>query len=232
MKNNKGFVLVETLVVTVFVVTVFTMLFVQYTPALSEFERREYSDDADSKYDIYWVKKMVQSQDYISDSKWNDIKNSLYSTTGNSFVELTNVYFTDYPNCTVGTNKCIIDKVKESFDIEKIYVTKYSLSGNNLHYKKINNRNVNPGGFFKDKLLQGTHGKIGSTTFDPGLVEYVEHLPDYINMSMNYAEFRLIAQFKRLIDPNLATDGVGSGMINRSDDNTYYTYATIEVIRE
>ncbi len=101
-----------------------------------------------------------------------------------------------------------------------------------MHYKKINNRDVNQGGFFKDKLLEGTYGKIGSTTFDPGLVEYVDHLPDYINMSMNYAEFRLIAQFKRLVDPNLATSDAGSGTIDRSDDNTYFTYATIEVIRE
>ncbi len=233
MKNNKGFVLVETLVVTVFVVTVFTMLFVQYTPALSEFERREYSDDIDSKYDIYWVKMMVQSQDYITDAKWTTIKNRLYSSSGNTpYVELTHDYFTDYPDCTVGTAQCIIDKVKYDFDIDKIYVTKYSLSGNNLHYKKINNRDVNQGGFFKDKLLEGTHGKIGGTTFDPGLVEYVDHLPDYINMSMNYAEFRLIAQFKRLIDPNLATGGAGTGTLDRSDANTYYTYATIEVIRE
>ena len=113
MKNNKGFVLVETLVVTVFVVTVFTMIFVQYTPALSEFERREYSDDIDSKYDIYWVKMMVQSEDYISNAKWTTIKNRLYSSSGNTpYVELTHDYFTDYPDCTVGTAQCIIDKVK------------------------------------------------------------------------------------------------------------------------
>ena len=49
--NKKGFVLAETLIVTVFVMTIFTLLYVNFFPLLGEYAKREFYDDIDSKYD-------------------------------------------------------------------------------------------------------------------------------------------------------------------------------------
>ena len=224
MKNNKGFVLVETLVVTVFVMTVLTLLLVNYTPALSEFERREYSDDIDSKYDLFWIKKMVQSDIFLPKTQWQSMVNGLYSSSSTVNAPQASTYHqikaTDFPSSSRDTFNDLINKLgfdKNGSD-PLLYITKYTLAMN-AKYKDVNNHNIETGGFFKDYLLApGSYGR----NFDPGLVEYIAHLPDYSNPSLNNAEFRLIAKFKRKIDPNLKSGG----------DNIYYTYATIEVVRE
>lgn len=220
MKNKKGFVLVETLVVTVFVMTVLTLLLVNYTPAISEFQRREYSDDVDSKYDLYWVRRMVQSNAFLSDSRWNSIHNRLYSddetATAKTYYQIKKTDF-------VSSYQNIFEKLMENIGVAKsgtnymLYLTKYSLAS--PKYEKINNHDVKKGNFFKDYLLSNSNYGRG---MDADFVEYIAHMPDYSNMSMNYAEYRLIAKFKRKIDPNLADE----------TNNIYYTYATIEVIRE
>ena len=53
--NKKGFVLAETLVVAVFMATIFTIIYVNFYPLIGEYEKREFYDDLDSKYDIYVV---------------------------------------------------------------------------------------------------------------------------------------------------------------------------------
>ena len=229
MKNKKGFVLVETLVVTVFVMTVLTMLLVNYTPAMSEFQRREYSDDVDSKYDLYWVRKMVQSDVFLRDAKWDYITSCDSSSLGYLYKnDPSHTYYAlkadDFTNASIFNN--LMDNIGIAYDSSSkpiLYLTKYSLAKNGLKYKKVNNCEVETGHFFKDWLFDIDHnGNAYGRSLDAGLVEYIAHLPDYNNMSMNYAEFRLIAKFKRKIDPNLEDD----------TNNVYYTYATIEVIRE
>ena len=63
-KNNKGFVLVETLVVTVFVMAVFSVIYINFYPLAGEYERREFYDDIDSKYGAYWMKVFVQRSSF------------------------------------------------------------------------------------------------------------------------------------------------------------------------
>ena len=63
-KNNKGFVLVETLIVTVFVMAVFSVIYINFYPLAGEYERREFYDDVDSKYSAYWVKRFIQGSTY------------------------------------------------------------------------------------------------------------------------------------------------------------------------
>lgn len=48
--NNKGFVLVETLVVSVFVVTVFTFLYINVIPLIGSYEEEVNYDSIDTKY--------------------------------------------------------------------------------------------------------------------------------------------------------------------------------------
>lgn len=63
-KNNKGFVLVETLVVTVFVMAIFSVIYINFYPLAGEYERREFYDDVDSKYNTYWIKTFIQGSSY------------------------------------------------------------------------------------------------------------------------------------------------------------------------
>ena len=68
--NNKGFVLAETLVVTVFLMILFTMIYSNFYPLIGEYEKRENYDDVDGKYVAYWMKKLVEDQNYsISEAK-------------------------------------------------------------------------------------------------------------------------------------------------------------------
>ena len=48
--NSKGFVLVETLVVAVFVSAIFSVIYSNFYPIMGEYEKREAYDDIDSKY--------------------------------------------------------------------------------------------------------------------------------------------------------------------------------------
>lgn len=67
--NNKGFILAETLVVSVFLMVLFTMVYSNFYPLIGEYEKRENYDDVDGKYTAYWVKKLVESSSYTLDSK-------------------------------------------------------------------------------------------------------------------------------------------------------------------
>lgn len=59
--NNKGFILAETLVVSVFLMIMFTMIFSNYLPIIAEYEKRETYDDVDGKYTAYWFKRLIET---------------------------------------------------------------------------------------------------------------------------------------------------------------------------
>ena len=62
--NNKGFILAETLVVSLFLMVIFTMIYSNFYPLIGEYERRENYDDVDGKYAAYWIKRMIESNGY------------------------------------------------------------------------------------------------------------------------------------------------------------------------
>lgn len=62
--NSKGFILAETLIVTVFLMVIFTMIYANFYPLVGEYEKRENYDDVDGKYTAYWVKKIIESNSY------------------------------------------------------------------------------------------------------------------------------------------------------------------------
>ncbi len=70
--NNKGFVLAETLIVSVFLMVMFTMIYSNFYPLIGEYEKRETYDDVDGKYTAYWIKKLIESNGYSL--KGSDIK--------------------------------------------------------------------------------------------------------------------------------------------------------------
>ena len=62
--NNKGFILAETLIVSLFLLLMFTMIYTNYFPIIGEYEKRENYDDVDGKYVAYWIKKLIESEQY------------------------------------------------------------------------------------------------------------------------------------------------------------------------
>ena len=62
--SKNGFVLAETLVVTVFLMIIFSMIYSSFYPLLGEYEKREAYDDIDSKYAVYWIKKIIEDGSY------------------------------------------------------------------------------------------------------------------------------------------------------------------------
>lgn len=62
--NQNGFILSETLVVSVFLMVMFTMIYTNFYPLIGEYEKRENYDDADGKYAAYWIKKIIESDAY------------------------------------------------------------------------------------------------------------------------------------------------------------------------
>ena len=229
--NKKGFVLAETLVVAVFMATIFTIIYVNFYPLIGEYEKRENYDDLDSKYDIYWFKRLVQSKQALSTDIWRNYTGPEYTTLcdGNNdgycdddnAILKNDIYIELIPRpgegCTMfsttnenGVNyRKMCEDLRQQTEIQKLYLTTYYLNDTNkqeLIYK-------DPGedDYFKKKI---------NNEADENIKDYVNYLPDYRFPSPNGARFRLVAQFKRHTntDPNL--------------DEPYYTYATIEVNRD
>ena len=67
--NKKGFILVETLIVTVFVVTMFIVVYQATVPLMGDFEQYNKYEDIDAIYNANLYRQMVQryaNYDYIT----------------------------------------------------------------------------------------------------------------------------------------------------------------------
>lgn len=111
--NNNGFVLVETLIVTVFVMTIFAVLYNNFTPIMGEYEKREFYDDIDGKYAAYWFKILIEKDDY-----------SIPTTVGSS------PWYTEFQcgNLVDGVKQNLCNELSGRLGVQKIYITQYNLS--------------------------------------------------------------------------------------------------------
>ncbi len=233
--NSSGFVLAETLIVSVFLMVIFAMLYSSFMPLVGEYEKRETYDDVDGKYAVYWIKRMIEDDSYsIPSTKINDIKDKGY------------VRF-ECSDITTDTEKrayCIslvkylqVSGCDRLGDGCEIYITRYQLDSSSDSSRTWFKQAIRSS---KKKYQEGCTGDncrdtyinncVGSSTdeevrkncteeadkklFRSGFQEYVFYLPDYTTPSLNYANYRVIACFH-----------------NKKDNNNYYSYATIEVSR-
>ena len=85
MKNNKGFVLTETLVVTVFLVTIFTFIYVSIIPLMGKYEDLiSHNSNIDIVYKLYNIRKLMKEDD----SKYSMTNYSINQITCSSFANL------------------------------------------------------------------------------------------------------------------------------------------------
>ena len=77
MKNKNGFVMTETLVVIVFLVSIFTFVYISIVPLLGRYEDLVYrKSDIDIVYKLYHVRKMLEvdpNRSMITSSGFNNI---------------------------------------------------------------------------------------------------------------------------------------------------------------
>lgn len=71
--NKQGFILIETLVVTIFVLFIFTILYNSVVPLLGKYNELSYYNDLDTTYDLYHLRNLI-----VGDTKYNNIKNKTY----------------------------------------------------------------------------------------------------------------------------------------------------------
>lgn len=149
--NNKGFALAEILVVTVFVMIIFSIIYTNFYPIMAEYERRESYDDVDGKYAAYWFKKLIEDDPILR----TNIK-TLLDSGSEKYYRFFCSYLSDSPDKTLCSN--LVEEygvVKDASDNLQIYITKSNLTD------------------FKNYV------KTNSTSFSSGLNEYITYLPTF-----------------------------------------------------
>ena len=74
--NRKGFVLAETLVVTIFVLLIFTILYNSAVPLLGRYQQLLNYNDLDATYDLYHIRNLFKK-----DTNFTQIKNNITNNT-------------------------------------------------------------------------------------------------------------------------------------------------------
>ncbi len=108
--SKKGFVLAETLIVSVFIMSLFMMFYTNLYPLIGEYEKRSSYDDITSKYTAHFIRKMILQ-------------------TGNDNLLKGNQDYVDITECPNGyfVNTTMCFAYKEKYHISKMYVTKYHI---------------------------------------------------------------------------------------------------------
>ena len=178
-KNNKGFVLVETLVVTVFVAAVFSVIYINFYPLIGEYERRDFYDDLDSKYGAYWVKVFLQRSNFSFASSDTGItsRGYYYWDSANNFCE-------EFPDGSSDRSFCFT--MTDRLHVKSIIVTRYRLDGKET-------ATVAPTINFKQQVMT-------NTTIHEEFQSYIEFLPNYVVPSLNGAKYRVLVEFERVAD--------------------------------
>ena len=141
--NNRGVVLVETLIVSVFVMAIFVFVYRNSVPMMGEYEKLETFDDIDSVYAANLVKNMV-----ITNISNTYIDETLLAT--NSYADISNC---NDKSLYSDSNYCV--KLKQQLHIEDtdiLYITRYSALDLDKFRESINSKE-------KDHLFGG--GELG-----------------------------------------------------------------------
>lgn len=119
MKNNKGFVLVESIVAAVFVMALSTFLIMNIIPLVGVYEETLNFDTADSKYDAHLVRKMILMDDDCITAK---ILKFPESQTQKYY------YFKEKEICDFLShiNYCNMLLSEDYLDVKEIIITTYS----------------------------------------------------------------------------------------------------------
>jgi len=168
--DNKGFVIVETIVVAVFIIGICTFLFANFLPLIADYERVSNYDSLDSKYKTHEIRKMILREiyndstkksvftDYITNRSFYHIYKSYNVIIGNEII-------TKYEICDKLNNPNYCNKLLGStfLDVKQIIVTPFKLSS------------------FKQAIKNSDVSRL--------IKEYVEYIPSYSKYSEDYDDY-------------------------------------------
>ncbi len=175
--NTQGFALAETLIVTLFLMIIFTMIFTNIVPLVGQYEKIENYDNVDGKYATYWIKTMIEDLDYNFSSVPDAISTNKYTTfTCNNFSDNTKK-----TRCINLVQALEVDGCNNSGGNCKIFITSYRIGST-----------VNTSNSFKYVVKNDAN----NSTFSRRMKEYIRLLPDYTAESLNGAKYRVIVIYK------------------------------------
>lgn len=160
--NNKGFVLAETLIVTVFLMYIFSMIYANFYPLIGEYEKRENYDNIDGKYTAYWVKRIIEDADYVEDINFSG---------GSNYIKF---------NC---------EKIKSTAEDKRNMCARLMKE---LEVKGCDDNGKNCEIYITNYNLETFQSEIATGNYDKGFKEYVNYLPQYKYESQNGAKYRVI----------------------------------------
>ena len=169
--TNKGFLLVETLVVTVFVMGIFLFVYNNTVPMIAQLEKMSNYDDMESVYGAELIKNMVKS-----DANFSSITSNLDEDT----------FYYDITDCTNYTDQDFCTNLKSSL---KLLTTDTIVNGKTAYSDRIIITDYN----IKKLQEEINKGNLFFTNRDRGLKEYITTLEDYSNDgSITVGNYRVI----------------------------------------
>lgn len=172
MKKIKrcGFALVEVIIVSVVIMGICAFLFANYLPLVGTYEKMESYDTVESKYAVYYIKKMILSEIMNDSSKLDLLTN--YSSGTYSYYN--GVDLCDYLNDKIYCYKLLSS---DYLDVKSIIITHYRLSD-------------------VDDKSYGIKDDDDINKLDKSLKSYILYLPTYEKYTGNYDNYnRLIVSF-------------------------------------
>lgn len=170
--NKKGFALVETLIVSVFVMSIFTLMYTNFFPMIGEYERREKYDDIDSVYKTYLIKRLFEDQ---------SVKSNYYTWVNFNFKreQINDHNRPTLLDCNVFSESQELSKEKREYckllfektNVYTIYLASYNLTS------------------LKSNI---------PSSFDSRMKDYVNTLPNYTKTSQY--KYRIIVEYKTTVN--------------------------------
>lgn len=115
--NNKGFMLAETLIVSIFVLVIFSMIYINILPLVAEYEKYKNYNTVEATYKTHWARKIAL--DGLNDDIFNIV------STNKSYYDITDCSL--YTKTNKDDMKAWCNDYKYANNIKKIYLTSYSL---------------------------------------------------------------------------------------------------------
>lgn len=112
--DNKGFMLAETLVVSIFVMSICSLIYANILPLIADYEKVKKYNNVDDTYRAHWARKIIL----------DGLDSRFFSQTySNGYMDVT--------DCTLYTRNEIenwCNNYKSSNDVDMIYLTTYPLT--------------------------------------------------------------------------------------------------------
>lgn len=193
--NKKGFALVETLIVSVIVMVIFSILYTNFFPMMGEYERREGYDDIDSIYKSYLIKTFLETSEYngvnfksFLDQTTNENKGYYVKIFEAELDKSTGIAKKDANWCGAlvpNNDEKQLEYCRNLFyetGVNKVYITKYNLSSLKQNLKK---------------------GADPQSDLDSSTKDYIDTLPYYSKVENNNGySYRIIVEYVKYTNIN------------------------------